>query len=183
MSSGTNVLERSVIQAGKVFIRAGEDLSRAYVIQGGEIAAFIMQDDRKIEVARFGPGTIIGEIGLMIDEDATLSYEAITVCTVVTITRQDFQKKLVRADKSIATILEHAVNKITYYERIETTKALVASEVDETALLLLKSLLRDVAIEKKLQYEDTILPHLNGLIKAIKGLKKKSPKKEDEAEE
>ncbi len=173
MTSDTSILERSAIQKGKVFIRAGDEISRAYVIQNGEVIAFTMQGDRKIEVGTYGPGTIIGEMGLVTDEVSPLNYEAATLCTVVTVTRQEFQKRLSRADKNIATIMEHAVNKIKYYENIETKKALKAAKIDETAYLLMNNLIKNVPYDRKLEYEDAILPPLNDLIKSIKALKKK----------
>lgn len=171
MASDTSILERSVLQKGKVFIRAKDEISRAYVIQNGEVAAFTMQGDQKIEVARYGPGQIIGELGLVSDEIAALSYEALELCTVVTVTRQEFQKRLFKADKNIATIMEHVAKKISGYETIETQKALKAAEIDETAFLLMKSLIKNVPHDKSLSYEKAILPPLNSLIKAIKGLK------------
>ncbi len=179
MASDTSVLERSAIQMGKVFIRAGEEISRAYVIQNGEVSAFTMQDGRKVEVSTFGPGAIIGEMGLVADEVSPLSYEAVTLCTVITVTRQEFQKRLARADKNIATIMEHAVKKIGLYESSATKKALKAAEVDETAYLLMNSLIKGVPYDRKLEYEDAILPPLNDLIKNIKALK--NSKKENTA--
>lgn len=172
----SDVLERSALQAGKMFIREGEDNIRAYVVQDGEVAAYKKKGDRKIEVARFGPGTIIGELNLMIDDVSNLSYEATTLSTVVSITRQDFQKRLARADKSIATILEHAVDKIKYYENIETQKALANSEMDDLAMQLMQTFVNDLPIDKKAQYEDAMLPHLNSMIKAIKEIKAKNKK-------
>jgi len=171
MSTNDNVLERSVLQAGKVFIRPEEEIARAYIIQNGEVRAFMMDGDRKVEVDRFGSGTIIGEMGLVIDEKTKLGYEALTACTVVSITRQDFQKRLARADKSISTVLNQAIQKIIYYENIETQKALKNSEIDDMAVALTKSLLTGLSVDKKLQYEDALLPHINGMIKAIKEMK------------
>lgn len=175
----SDVLERSALQAGKVFIREGEDNIRAYVVQDGEVAAYKNNDGNKVEVARFGPGTIIGELNLMVDEESQLSYEALELSTVVSITRQDFQKRLARADKSITTILEHAVNKIKYYENIETQKALKNAEIDDTAKQLVEALVTGLPIDKKAQFEDAILPHLNSMIKAIKETKIKNKPSED----
>lgn len=177
MSNGANVLERSVLQAGKVFIRSGEDNSRAYVIQTGEVRGFIMRDGKKVEVARYGPGTIIGELGLMLDDPSTLSYEALESATVVTVTRQDFQKRLIRADKSITTILEHAVKKIQDSDKKLTERAIERSKMDETALLLVQGLLSGFSDEKKALYEDAVLPHLNAMMKDIKRIKEDKNKK------
>lgn len=169
-----DVLERSALQAGKTFIREGEDNIRAYVIQDGEVAAYKKNGSQKVEIARFGPGTIIGEINLMVDSPSNLTFETITLSTVVSITRQDFQKRLARADKSIATILEHVVNKIKVYEGLEIQKSLEESDMDELATQLVKSLIGGLPVDKKMEYENAILPHLNGLIKAIKEIKQKA---------
>ena len=93
MAKGADVLERSCLPEGKIFIREGEENTRAYVIQTGEVSAFFTSEDgRKIEVDRYGPGTIIGEECLVVDTPAKLSYEVVETSTVITLTRQDFQK-------------------------------------------------------------------------------------------
>ncbi len=169
--SGTAVLERSVLPAGKVFIKEGQENARAYIIQNGEVSGFITDGDQEIEVSLLGPGTIIDEICLLIDEPAKISYRALSSVTVVTITRADFQKRLSKADKSIGTILDHIVHKLTYYANLETELALKRSEIDDTALALVEGLVRGLNEDKKEKYKDAMFPHLNGLIKAIKDLK------------
>src|SRR5690606_5508372 len=67
----------------------------------GKIAAFVMRDGERVEVARHGPGTIIGEVCLALDDPIQMSFEALVDTTVVTITRQDFEKKLTRVDQTI----------------------------------------------------------------------------------
>lgn len=177
----SSVLERTAIPAGKVFIKEGEENNRAYVIQNGEVSAFKQHADKKIEICRFGPGTIIGELNLMVDEPANLSYEAITAATVVTITRQDFQKRLLRVDKSVVTILEHTVEKIKYYENIELQKALNNTDIDETARFMLQNLLSGLSVDKRAKYEDALLPHINEVIRSVKELKKQDKESEEKS--
>lgn len=169
---GADVLERSVLQEGKTFIKAGEENIRAYVIQHGEVAAYIHEGEEKVEVGRYGPGTLIGEMALLLDSESKLSFETLSTTTVITITRQDFQKKLARTDKSIQTILDHAVKKINKYEQDEITKALERGQVDDMAAKLIHGLTGSLSEDKKHKYETALLPHLNGLIKEIKNLKK-----------
>lgn len=177
MVKGEDVLERSVIREGKVFIKIGEESIRAYVIQNGLIRAFIMDGEEKITVATFGPGTIIGEMGLVVDMPMGMNYEAVETTTVVTVTRQDFQKRLARADKTIKTVLDYAMKKIEDYEKLEVAKALKRSEVDDMALKLVQSLVTGMPEDKKKEYERAILPHINGLMKEIKTLKEENKKK------
>lgn len=169
----SEVLERSVLPAGKVFIKEGEENARAYIIQNGAVHSFKTDGERKVKIADYGPGTIIGELGLMLDDPSTLSYETTESTTVVTVTRQDFQKRLTKTDKTVAQILDHVVKKISFYQNLETEKALDASEIDDLTLALVRSLVSGLSDEKKIQYEDAMLPHINGLIKSIKLLKSK----------
>lgn len=173
MNKAADVLERSVIPAGKVFIKAGEENSRAYIIQTGMVFSFTELDGRKVEVERYGPGTIIGETCLMIDTPISLSYETIESSTVVTITRQDFQKRLTRIDKTVVKILNHAVEKIENYEKEHIDSAIRRSEIEEEANILVQNILksRQLTVADKEHYEKMILPAVNDMIKAIKKFK------------
>lgn len=171
MRKSAPVLERSVIHEGKVFIKAGEENTCAYVIQNGSVCAYLIYNDQKLIVATYGPGTIIGEICLMFDTPLPLSYQALETTTVVTVTRQDFQKRLARADKTIATIFDHTVKKIERYEKGEIDKMCSNAIIDNSAKQLMTGLLGGLSEDKKRQYEIALLPHLNGLLKEIRMLK------------
>lgn len=176
MGKNNDVLERSVLPAGKTFIKAGEESSRAYVVQAGEVVCFTMKGEERIEIARYGPGTLIGESCLLLDDPIPVSYEAATNTTVVTITRQDFQKRLARVDKSVRNILDRAMQKIQDYERIEMDKALRLYDVDDKALAFVKGLVQTLPDRKQAEYEARLLPHIDGLLKGVKAL-------QDEAKE
>ena len=165
------VMERSVIHAGKVFIKEFEENMRAYVIQTGKVRAFKMVGDNKVVVQEYGPNTIIGETCLLLDDPITMSYEAMCDTTVVTITRQDFEKRLHKCDKTIQTILQHLMTKLQTQAQSSQNEAVSASEVDETAFQLVQGMIRGMPDDKKRQYELAMLPHINGLIKSIKRLK------------
>lgn len=173
MNKGADVLERRVLQAGKVFIKTGEENARAYVIQAGEVQSFTMDGDQKIIIEKLGPGTIIAEKCLIFDEPATISYEALSSVTVVTVTRQDFQKKLTKTDKTVKTILDCAIKKLSYYESLEKNKAKNRAELDETAITIVNSLTQNLSDDKKDKYNEALLPYVNGMMKEIKKLKEK----------
>ncbi len=173
MGRSEAVLERKVIHAGNVFIKAGDEHARAYVVQHGLISAYVMDGDQKVEVAQYDPGRIIGETCLMVDEPMTMSYEAVVDTTVITITRQDFQKKISRIDKDISTILDHVMNKLNYQDLNAIDKARDRAKIDPDAFKMVEALIAGLPEEKKFQYEKAILPHVNSMIKAIKALKEK----------
>ena len=182
MNKGADVLERSVIPAGKVFIKAGEENSRAYVIQTGMVISFTEIEGRKVIIQEHGPGTIIGELCLMVDSPPTVSYETVESATVVTITRQDFQKRLTRVDKTVVKILTHTVEKLSLIENQNTQEAIRRSEIDDTAQALVLGLIKQqkLTLEEEEHHEKKLLPVVNDMIKAIKQFKEdlKSKKKE-----
>ncbi len=171
MSKNTNVLERSVLQAGKVFVEEGEDNFRAFVIQNGEVRAFKTQEGERQEIAEYGPGSIIAEMSLLVDEPQKLSYEATETTTVITITRQDFQKTLSRTDKTIQTVLDHVIKKLSVYENKEIDDAIQTQQMDEQTKQLINGLFRNVSEDRKVQYQKSLGPHINGLITGIKKIK------------
>lgn len=196
MGKNTNILERKVFHKGEIFIKAGRENNRAYVIQKGLVRSFVTEEEetepeenpengerpendkaekekRIIEVAQYGPGTIIGEICLMLDQPINMSFEALSDTTVVTITRQDFEKKLHRTDKTIMRILDHAMNKLNAQDEEAIRKARKKAEIDEQAYQIVRAMTNQLPPAKQRIYENALLPHLNSLIKAIKELKDK----------
>ena len=167
-----SILDRNVIHAGKVFIKAGEEHARAYVVQNGQVRAFIINEDgQKVIVGEYESGHIIGETCLMVDEPMSMSYEAVSDITVVTITRQDFQKKLSKLDKDIHQILNYVMNKLNYQDSNAIDKARNKADMDPDALKLVETLTTDLPSERKFQYEQAMLPHLNAMLKDVKLLK------------
>lgn len=166
-----NILERKVIHPGKPFIKQGEEHNRAYVVQHGMIRSYVEEDDQKIEVQKYGPGRIIGEVCLMSDEIMTMNYEALEDTTVITVTRQDFQRKIARIDQNVATILEHITNKLNFQYAEALDEARQRAEMDEDAHKLVSALIAKMPEERKIIYEKAILPHVNALLKEIKMLK------------
>ena len=169
----SRILERNLFHAGKIFIRAGERNSRAHVIQKGTAASYIEKDGEEIEVGRYGPGTIIGEVSLVLDEPVSMSFKALTDVTVVSISRQDFEKKLAVADGTIKTILRHIINKANAQEKQNIETIIDGSARDETAMMLVHAITHGMGEDKKKVYELAITPHINGLVTSIKDAKEK----------
>lgn len=182
MGKSSDILERKVIHAGKVFIRQGEENGRAYVIQSGSVKAFVMDGERRIEVAEHGPGDMIGESGLALDDPAPINYEAVVDTTVITVTRQDFQKKLARLDPSVKTVIDYMSQKLKAQDHALIDKAFKNADFDERSFALARSFTVGLPPEKQFEYETAILPHLNGLLKAIKELKTKERRAKQAAE-
>jgi CRP-like cAMP-binding protein len=173
LTDAPEVLARTVIPEGKVFIEAGKECGRAYFIQKGKVRAFVMDGDNKIEVACYGPGTLIGEICLVLNEPMKMNYEAVVSTTVAVTTRQDFEKKLTRIDGMVRNTLHQIMHKLNSHDDEAIKNAKERSQIDEKALQLVQGLTHSLPDDKKIEYEDVILPHINNLLKAITAMKDK----------
>jgi len=169
------VFDRSVISADKIFIKAHKENNRAYVIQEGLVRSFTTDENgEEIEIARFGPGTIIGECCLVVDDLIPVNYQALDPTTVMTITRADFEKKFSKTDNVVQTIIMTLTEKLMMQDASALEKAMNKPEIDETALSLVKSFTNGLPEERKKIYEETLLPHINGMITAIKEIKRET---------
>lgn len=170
---GEYVLERNVFHAGKMLITAGEPHTNAYIIQDGEVVSFMMDNAERIEVGRYGPGSIIGETNLLVDDKAELNFEAVVDTTVVTIVRQDFEKKLTKIDKTLMHIVQTLIKKLKKSEKEQKEAAIEAKRIDAKAFEIVEHLLRDMGDkERKKRYRDIIQPHFNIMCRSLEELKK-----------
>lgn len=167
-----SVLERKVIHPGKPFIKQGEEHARAYIVQNGRIRSYIMEGTEQVEVTQYGPGRIIGEICLMSDEPMTMNYEAMEDTTVITLTRAEFQKKISKMDKNVATIFEHVMNKLNYQYAEDLNRARAGMSRDGDALKMVQVFSEKVPLARRAKYESAILPHVNAILQELKNFKK-----------
>lgn len=172
----SDILERKVIYGGETFIKEGQEHGRAYIVQQGLIRSFIEEDGAKVYIQDYGPGRLIAETCLMSDEPMPMSYEAIENTTVVTLTRQDFQKKIARIDEGIAKVLEHVMMKLNYQYSNDLEGAKKQLVMDEEAQKIIQALLANMPEDRRFKYERAILPHVNAIVSEIRALKEEDAK-------
>ena len=174
------ILERKAFHAGEAIIIATEPHSNSYIIQEGLIGAFIIEDNNRVEVARYGKDTIIGEMNLLIEEPSPFSFIAITDVTAVIINRQDFEKKLAKLDQTVVQIIKALIAKLKILEFNNRDQKLESNRIDSKAREIVQHLLRDMQGERKQRYEDILMPHFNIMCKSLEELKSEERKKKRE---
>lgn len=168
-----NVLERSVLHAGRLFIEVGKSHADAYIIQTGEIQAYIVYQNQKVEVGRYGPGDIIGEVGLVSDDPAYMNYVPLVDTTVIKITRQDFSKQLKKADEVVKRVLERLIVKLNRIYKDKATESQDKAHIDHEAMQIVDHLTRKLDFKRKKDYEEVMLPHFNALVTAVRDVKQR----------
>src|SRR5262245_22645082 len=82
--------------AGHIFFRPGDAGEQAYLIREGRVEVYGGQPEAPVRVAEFGPGEVFGEMSLVEERPHTLTARALTAAQVETLTRDEFERDLLR---------------------------------------------------------------------------------------
>jgi EAL domain-containing protein (putative c-di-GMP-specific phosphodiesterase class I) len=84
----------------------------AYIIESGEVEIFIGHPNgAEQKIATRGVGTIIGEMALIDQKRRTASVRALTKCTLIKITKDEFQQRLSGSDPIVEMITKVILNR------------------------------------------------------------------------
>jgi CRP-like cAMP-binding protein len=93
------VMRRRTVPAGEVLWRQGEDARELVVVVDGAVSASLhLPGDRAVEMARAGPGEVVGEIALLDGGGHTMTVRATETTTVLALGRVHFAALLARQD-------------------------------------------------------------------------------------
>jgi putative peptide zinc metalloprotease protein len=96
--------------AGAEVIRAGEPGMSCYLVRSGTLEVDVMNPDAKHRHAvKLGPGTLFGEIALLIDTPRTASVRALEACELLELRRDDLLE-VIDADRDLGTRLVELVH-------------------------------------------------------------------------
>lgn len=92
---------------GETIIRQNDDGDSAFIIESGRVEILIEKDKGLIQsLGTRSEGAIIGEMSLIDSEPRTATVKALEDCTLLEITRRDFEKRLKNSDPIINTITQ-----------------------------------------------------------------------------
>lgn len=98
--------KRQIFVPTETIIRQGEPGDYAYLIEDGLVEIYVTRPDGAEQIlGQRGPGSIIGEMAIVDSKARTASVRALTACTVLTINRDDFDRRLGSADPVIKLIM------------------------------------------------------------------------------
>ena len=111
--------------AGDIIMRQGEKGDTAYIIEDGRVDISIqMPSGKEQSVTTRGKGAMIGEMALVDKAPRTATVRALSECTLLEITAEDFSRRLENADP----ILRMATQVILTRYRDTLTRADITSE-------------------------------------------------------
>ena len=111
-SAPPKFLTRRSFQAGHQIFAQGQIGTRAYVVETGEVEIVRIQGSTRRTLGKIGPGGIFGEMALVDDQPRMADAIALTHCTCMVITREQFRAKVDGADPFVQALLRIFVRNI-----------------------------------------------------------------------
>ncbi len=116
-----------IFKAGDIILRQGELGDAAYIIEKGKVEILIEKANGAIaRVGTRGPGTIIGEMAIVDNEPRMATIKAIEDCSLLEITKADFNRRLKSADP----VLQITTQVILTRYRDMLTRAAILKETE-----------------------------------------------------
>lgn len=163
----TIIFDRRSVAKDQILIKEGDEGTIAFLIQFGELMVYSEKDGHEIELARLGPGQIVGEMALIFDSLRTASVKATQDTNVIVITRQQFQDKLAESDPMFRAIVQMLSKRIVHSNNSLLNKKSDVNDLNETVRIIYENIYEKVPTAQKYTLKNTVLPHLTALREAI----------------
>jgi CRP/FNR family cyclic AMP-dependent transcriptional regulator len=178
--SDTVILERRFVPKGQVIIRAGEFGQEAFLIQSGQVSVYITKEDGDVELARLDAGQIVGEMAFVFDGPRTANVRATQDTNLIIISRQQFQEKLKESDPTIRAIVNMLSHRILDSNNTLLNKKSDLEDLKETARTIYQNILVKLSLNQQRNFQNTVLPHLEGLLASLDTFKERYGDPEEE---
>lgn len=167
----TVILERRFLPKGQLVIRAGEFGQQAYLIQSGEVVVFVTHDDKEIELARLGPGQIVGEMAFVFDGPRTANVKALSDCNLIVISREQFREKLKDSDPTVRAIVQMLSSRIVDSNNTLINKKSNLEDLKETARIIYQNIFVKLSQNQARNFQNTVLPQLEAFLQSLETFK------------
>lgn len=117
-----DALPRQIFPAGAQIFSKGDAGNFAYVIESGNVEMTANRNGRKVVLARFGDGDLLGETALVDDEPRAATAVAVEETQVVVLDKAAFQQHVANADETVQLLLRLTL------ERLRSLEQLVVSQ-------------------------------------------------------
>jgi EAL domain-containing protein (putative c-di-GMP-specific phosphodiesterase class I)/CRP-like cAMP-binding protein len=103
----TNTPNLKSFDVGSTILKQGDDGHAAYIIEEGTVEISIEKSNGLVQsIGTRGAGSIIGEMALVDNKPRTATIKVIEKCTLLEITRDDFENRLQSTDPVIQMIMQ-----------------------------------------------------------------------------
>lgn len=106
------LLDRREYKAGHVLFNQGQKGTHAYVLEEGVVEIIRMQGSERRALGRLGPGAIFGEMALVDDKPRMAGAVTVSPCTMLVISREQFQARTGDASPFVQALLRILVGNV-----------------------------------------------------------------------
>jgi CRP-like cAMP-binding protein len=161
------VYDRAAFQKGSIIIKEGDTQAQAYLIQTGRVGVFTIKNDKKIELAVLETGEIVGEMALISDVVRTASVEALEDCTLILISRTEFEERLKASDRAIQAMVKMMSKRVAQSNLSNVGKIAALNNLEDAAAEVYEETRAEVPDIN----DERLLPKLRELLRAIEEFK------------
>lgn len=161
------ILERRSVSKDQILIKEGDFGHQAYLIQSGEIKVYLTKEGEEVEVARLGPGEIVGEMALVFDGPRTASVKATMDCNLIVISRTMFEDKLKDSDPTIRAIVLMLSRRIMDSNNTLLKNRGDVQDLKDAARGVYENIAVKVPANQLYTLQNTVLPKLQELFEAL----------------
>lgn len=152
-------------------MREGDDGFHAYLLQSGRVQAFTEQDGKKKILGVISMGEIFGEMALFNMGKRTASIEALEDCTLILITRQSLEEKLVKSDPTIRAIVNMMIRRLTHGNDALANRQVMIEDFEKVVRGTYENMLETLPRSVRPQFQTDILPLMEELVKRLERYK------------
>lgn len=165
----SRVLDRQSYAAEEILFREGEQGGRAFFIEKGRVEVFRTDDaGNEISISELGENEIVGEMAVLTGGRRSASVRILEPSILVSITGQDFNKKLQETDKVFRALLEMYISRIKRVNTLLFEKSMNLVEFEESLNTLVKNISKMVDPAKREDFRMEVKPvldELHGILK------------------
>lgn len=169
----TPILERRFIAKGQIVIKEGDFGHQAYLIQSGEMLVYLASEEKEVEVARLGPGEIVGEMALIFDGPRTANVKAVVDSNLIVISRTMFEEKIRDSDPTIRAIVAMLSRRIVEANNVRLNKKDDLGDLKETTQTIYENIAVKLPKNQLFTLQNTVLPKLHEFFEAIEAFKER----------
>ena len=115
--------------AGEILFKEGDEPSFAVLVLSGSLQVFLQRGEREITLSEPGPGTILGELGILCSFPRSASVRAKSDCVVLRWRAMEFRRLLLRHSLFSDRVLGQSLRNL-----IEKERSLLDSPTGEQAV-------------------------------------------------
>ena len=106
------ILSRQTFKIGEYLFKTGDPPLCAYLIQSGTVDVVVSKDDGETVVGSLEAGQLVGEMALIDNQARSAAARARTSTTCVLVSKEEFKKRIEKADPLTRAILKMLVDRL-----------------------------------------------------------------------